>query len=126
MPYKINWEEEIVQPYNEKYGTNFKSGGELVADMRYSQKLVWRKVGKILGVTRESALAVLARSKFYIPEKKICREGLKKQLLAIPSEELAVMTIAEIRKKIPGFRLRSYYAQLQENSLKYKRRRICL
>ncbi len=126
MPYKINWEEEIVQPYNEKYGTNFSTGGGLVANMRYSQRLVWRKIEKILGVSKEAAMNVLKRSEVYIPERKICREGLKKQLLAIPSEELAVMTIAEIRKKIPGFRLRSYYAQLQENSLKYKRRRICL
>jgi len=116
----INWQEEIVKPYNDRYDTAHESAGSLIAELRYKQKMTWAAIDKLLCVTIITIQKEFEKSSFYDPKKRLRPGTLKDKILAIPAKELEVMGIREIMNRFPGYAIGSYHDILRINNLIYK------
>jgi len=116
----INWQKEIVNPYNNRYGTAHKSSGSLIAELRYERKLTWAAIDKALCVSIRTVQKEFEKSPFYDPKKRLRPGTLKDKLLAIPAKELKIMSIREIMSRVPGYERGSYHDILRMEELAYK------
>jgi len=120
----INWQEEIVKPYNDRYGTEHTSAGSLIAELRYGQKKTWAAIDKILCTDMNTIKNKFEKSPFYDPGKRLRPGTLKDKLMAIPPKELKNLGIREIMERVPGYAIGSYHDVLRENKLMYKKKGV--
>ena len=117
----INFLDEILQPYNEQYETDYQTIGELLAHLKYEKKVTWEKTEKILGVDRTCLYKHFKKSKYFRPNFRKT-ELLKPKIEALDKKKLATMDIHEIMAEIPGYTESAYYNILRIGHHKYNKR----
>jgi len=122
----IDWYLEVIKPYNEDQGTNFKDAGELIAFLRYEGNLTWLAIDKKLGVSASVVRKKLRNSTSFNPVAEGRKKSLRRKILDIPKEKLKSMKIMDIKKEL-GLNSDAYYYRssiytiLRKEKLIYKK-----
>ena len=116
----IDYKSEVVEPYNQKYDTDYEHIEDLLSDMRYSGKKSWKSIDGILGVNKMSLMQIFKKSKRYIPGTEKVRDTLISKIMNYGKDKIAGLTMPEIRELFPGYSSNFYYILFREENIKYK------
>ncbi len=117
----INYIEEIVTPYNEKYKTDHKSFGELMVDLQYTQGLNLREIEKITMVSKAAMLKEFKRSGLHNPSHFQRMKFLRPKIYALGAKKIATMTFKEIIAAFPDYTEDNLYKILKAEGFEFVR-----